>query len=111
MYLYQQLNQTQKPIDTSTNYLSAPLALRASLGGDPAVSAVHKRLETVDLVLVVDVDFEGEVGPVASLGPWEGTTGGETDVALRCRDEIGGDVRAGGGGAVEEACDEEGGND
>lgn len=49
------------------------------------------------------------MGPVASLGPGEGPTGGEADVALRCRDGIGGEVRAGGGGAVEEAGEEEGG--
>lgn len=49
------------------------------------------------------------MGPVASLGPGEEPIGGEADVALRCRDGIGGEVRTGGGGAVEEAGEEEGG--
>lgn len=76
--------------------LRAPLALDAGIGRDFAVPAVQQGLQSVDLAFVVDVDFEGELGAVASVRPG------------------GGGSRCGGGGegkAVEEAGEEEGGGD
>lgn len=96
-----------------TIYLSAPLALQASLGGDGTLSSIHEWLQSIDLVLVVDVDLKREVGPVASVWPGEGpAVAGEADEALvRRREAIGGEVRAGRKGAVKEAGEEEGAED
>lgn len=71
------------------NYLSAPLASRASLGGDTStVFPVHQLLQAVDLILIVNVDFKIEVDPISSLGPREITAVGERQEASRRADEI-----------------------
>lgn len=92
------------------DYLSTPLALQASLGGDFTVSSIQEGLETVDFVFVVDIDFEIEVGAVASVGPGEREWGsglGE-DNGVACPAWWNGDLIE---GVVQEASEEEGGED
>lgn len=100
------MNKIQK-IQT---HLSAPLAFQASLGGDPAVAAVHQGLQALDLEITIDIDFEVEVVSVATTGPGEisAVGKGQDALAMRFAEEI---LRSGGAGeelAVEDAGEEEG---
>lgn len=63
------------------NYLSAPLTFQASAGVDGAIPPAHQGLEAIDLAVIVDVDFEVEVGPVSPMGPQEISTIGDMDGA------------------------------
>ena len=91
------------------NYLSAPLAFQALDVGYFAVAAVHQGFEPFDLVLIVDVDFEVEVGPISAEGPGEISAVGRRQSIPRRTAEIGG--RESGAGAVEDSGEEEGGGD
>lgn len=92
-------------------YLSAPLAFQASLGGDPTIFSIHEGLETVNFVLIIDIDFEGEVRPVPSLRPWErdGPSSGSEANGTAATRWYGDMIEGGGEGSVQEASEEEGG--
>jgi hypothetical protein len=69
-------------LDFARNYLSAPLAFNASISRDFSFSASQEFLQSVNFVFLVDVDLEGEVGPVAHLGPGERSTVGKVNDVL-----------------------------
>ena len=98
--------------NTTRKYLSPPLACNANLRGDRTVSPIQQWLQAVDLILLVDVDLEGELRPVPALGPRQGPTAVNTQDSPRTRKlsnrGLGG---AGRKGPIEEPCEEEGDDD
>lgn len=92
--------------NSTRKYLSPPLASKASLHGDRTVS------QAFDLILLVDVDLEGELRPVPAFGPRRGSTAVDVQDSPRIgklsNRGLGG---AGREGLVEEPCEEEGDDD
>lgn len=88
-------------------YLGAPLALNADIGGYLAVPTAHQLSQAVDLVLFVDIDFQGQVGSVPQAGPGEESSVGQMDKGIGRAVLV--SCWAGTEGAVQEAGEEEGG--